>query len=289
MRPSGDIAADVLVVGDALLDVYAAPSEPMRPGGDVPAAVRVGPGGQGANVAVRLARQGLTVRLACALGDDASGRLVGEALEADGVELDAASAGATGAVVILVAPDGERTMLSRRLPLLPRTAGPAPWTVVSGYALLEDGDLRLTGPGRVAILGCAMPAGTEGTWRKRVEDARPDLVVLNAEEARALEADPTALAMAWGARVVITGPDGASAVGADPDVSPRRATVQRAPSVDTTGAGDAFAAAFLAELHDLPAWADGDIDRALAAGLALAAQVAGVAGAQAPVDGERPA
>jgi sugar/nucleoside kinase (ribokinase family) len=275
--------ADVLVVGDALLDVHVVPVEPMRSGGDVPAAVRVGPGGQGANVAVRLARRGVRVRLACALGDDASSRLVREAIEAEGIVLEVTPAEATGAVVILLDADGERTMLSRRAPLLPRTVDAAAWTVVSGYALLEEGELELVGDGRRGILGCAVPAGSEAAWWQRARALRPDVVILNADEARALGADARSMAAEAGALLVVTGPNGAVATRADPADEERRATVERVASVDTTGTGDAFAAAFLAELHGVAAWADADLDRALAAGLELAALVAGVSGAQAAV------
>ena len=281
--------ADVIVVGDALLDVYVAPSEPMRPGGDVPATVRLGPGGQGANVAVRLTRRGVRVRLACALADDSAGRLVREALEADRVELDAAATDATGAVVIVVDSDGERTMLSRRASLLPRRVEDAPWTVISGYVLLEDGDLDWRGGGRRAVLGCALPTGAEGTWWRRANELQPTVVILNADEAQAIGADARALALESGALVVVTDRDGAVATSSDPDLRPSRVTVERAAALDTTGAGDAFAAAFLAELHDRSEGSDVDIDRALTAGLELATQVAGVSGAQArvPLEQER--
>ncbi len=276
-------AVDVLVVGDALLDVHVAPSAPVRPGGDVPAAVRVGPGGQGANVAVRLARRGIRVRLACALGDDASGRLVHDALEADRVDLDVAPAEATGAVVILVGAGGERTMLSRRSTLLPRSVDAAPLTVVSGYALLEEAELTIAGEGRRAVLGCALPAGTEAEWWRRADDLHPAFILLNADEVHALGTDAQTLALDFGGSIVVTSPDGVTIWPSNPDLPARQLMAEGIHAVDSTGAGDAFAAAFLAELHDWPAWADVDIDRALSAGLELAAQVAGVAGAQARV------
>jgi pfkB family carbohydrate kinase. len=53
----------VTVVGDCTLDVIVRPVGALRPGGDIPARVAVGAGGQGANVAVRLARQGVPVQL----------------------------------------------------------------------------------------------------------------------------------------------------------------------------------------------------------------------------------
>ncbi|MCA1587675.1 MAG: carbohydrate kinase family protein, partial [Chloroflexi bacterium] len=184
------------VVGDALLDVTIDPSEPMRRGGDVPAAVRVGPGGQGANVAVRLARRGVTARLACALGRDAAGRVVREALEAEGVRVEAAAAPATGTVAILLAAGGERAMLSQRVPVTPGvdlaalTRG-VDWLVISGYALLEAGALDFARrcaaqQPRRGILGCTLPDARVAEWRSAASAARAQLLVLNADEARAL-------------------------------------------------------------------------------------------------------
>ena len=123
-------------------------------------------------------------------------------------------------------------------------------------------------PGRRAVLGCALPTGAEGTWWQRAAELQPAVVILNADEARAIGADVGTLALDSGALVVVTDRDGAIAASGNADDRPRRATVERAQALDTTGAGDAFAAG---------------IDRALAAGLELAAQVAGVPGAQAPV------
>ena len=281
MRPP----ADVLVVGDALLDVSVSPSEPMRPGGDVPAAIRVGVGGQGANVAVRLTRRGVRVRLACALGDDAAGRLVRETLEAERIDLDAAPAAETGAVVILVDPNGERSMLSRRVPLLPRSVESAPTTVISGYVLLEDDELELSGATRLVVLGCSVPDGDLGRWWHRVTQLAPHLLVLNGDEAGAVGAIGPPSSSATGTIVVVTDPSGASAV--LPDRTVRRAEAAPAAGLDSTGAGDAFAAAFLAEVHANPTLAGADIDRALGAGLELASQVAGVSGAQGLVPLER--
>lgn len=293
----------VAVVGDALLDVTLEPAEPMRPGGDVPAAVRVGPGGQGANVAVRLARRGASVRLGCALGEDITGRLVREALEGDGVRVDASSSAATGAVAILLGPGGERSMLSQRLPLLsgvdvPRLADGADWLVISGYTLLEDGAPEFASrcaalPLRRAVLGCALPDGRLGDWLAAATEARADLVILNADEARALaptlrddvEALAGALAPTLGAVVVVTGPRGASAAGEGLRIT--LPATDGAGAVDTTGAGDAFAASVIAGLDD--EWPpQGDVLRtAIAGALSTAGEVVRVPGAQGRVTGER--
>src|SRR6187200_420412 len=130
----------ITVVGDALLDVHVVPAQPPRPSGDARAEVRLEPGGQGANVAVRLARRRLPVRLVCALGTDAAGSLIRERLGSEGVEVRGVAVPATGAVVVLLDAMGERTMLSQRMPfamLLGELLAEAGWLVVSGYLLLE--------------------------------------------------------------------------------------------------------------------------------------------------------
>ena len=280
------MVASVVVVGDALLDVLAAPTEPVRPGADVPASVRLAAGGQGANVAVRLARRGVAVELVCALADDPAGRLLQETLAAERVRVRPLAADATGAVVVLVDAAGERTMLSHRVPLAPRL-GAAPgmaadWVVVSGYLLLEPGAGRVASavrrwaPHRM-LLGCAVPHASLDAWERAARELDPDVVVLNRDEADRLPG-------LFGDRLVVTETGGATGV-----IGEVRATVATpaGPSAtDTTGAGDAFAAAFLAELLD--AWPpDADaLHRALQTGATSGAAATRVAGAQGRIPGE---
>ena len=271
----------VLVIGDALLDVRVAPSRLIRAGADVPAAVTLAPGGQGANVAVRLARRGVPVDLACALGSDRAATVLRDALTADGVRLVELETDGTGAVVVLAGPGGERTMLSQR-PALATQAGSvdpstADWVVVSGYVLAEpDGD-ALSGPlaevARRVVLGCALGDGEHASWASRVAALHADVLVLNRDEAAALEPVPPATV------VVVTDADGAEA-----RVGGRVLRVRGSANhdaVDTTGAGDAFAAALVAELRDRP-WPPGttELEAAMVAGTMLAAQVTRVVGAQ---------
>ncbi|MGZ8564215.1 MAG: carbohydrate kinase family protein, partial [Candidatus Limnocylindria bacterium] len=240
------MVASVVVVGDALLDVLAVSTEPMRPGADVPAALRVAPGGQGANLAVRLARRGVDVELVCATGDDAAGRLLRETLAADGVRVRAVPADATGAVIVLVDASGDRTMLSQRVPLAARLATApsvaADWLVVSGYLLLEPGAGRMAAalrgwaPRRM-LVGCAVPDASLEEWQRVARALEPDVVVLNRDEADRV---PSLL----GDRLVVTESGGATArIG---EVRGTVATPAGPPASDTTGAGDAFAGAFLA-------------------------------------------
>jgi ribokinase len=287
----------VAVVGDAVLDVHVAPAQPLRPGGDVPATISLEPGGQGANVAVRLARRGVAVRLVCGLGQDAAGRIVRDALVADDVELDDLGAPATGTVVALLDPRGERTMLSQRVPLLDRlepvSLAAADWIVVSGYVLLEDAAARVElGTGRTVVLGCSLADGVAAAWQAAAARLNPDLTVLNEDEAMALAGAmapddlSAALRERLGGLVVVTSPDGATAmVGSEPiSVAAPRSEA----AVDTTGAGDAFAATLLAELVGAPWPPDADrLRAALASASAAATEVTRITGAQAPIRGER--
>lgn len=286
-----------LVLGDALLDVVARPSVPIVTGGDVPAGIEVRPGGQGANVAVRLARRGVAVTLACALGRDAAGSLVRAAMEDDGVGIHPLVEEPTGSVVVLIGPDGERTMLSRRVPFArAATAASLPahdWTVISGYLLTEPDASHLAAhlaamPGERVVLGCAIGGDMAADWQAAARRCSPGLVILNAAEATMLRGRGGApatlardLAGRLGARVVITVTDGAVAAG--PDGAPVATTTAngQGAATDTTGAGDALAAGVVATLAG-----GGTLGEALASGVALGDAVARVAGAQGRVPGE---
>ena len=274
----------VSVIGDALLDVHVAPSTSPRPGEDVPAAVRLSPGGQGANLAVRLARRGVPVTLSCSLADDVAGRIVRAGLETDGVKLHAIQADATGVVVVLLDAQGDRTMLSQRVPFAAGAERAATdWLLLSGYLLLEPaGEALATSlaatSGRRVLVGCAVPDDLAAGWRTAAAAFAPDLVVMNAHEMERL-APPgthgTAVTDAGGATATI----GTATV--DVSVTPGL------EAVDTTGAGDAFAAALVAGLLDAD-WppARAVLHRALRGAVELAAAVARAPGAQARVGTE---
>jgi sugar/nucleoside kinase (ribokinase family) len=292
---------EVVVIGDALLDVSAHPAARIRPGADVPAEVRIGCGGQGANLAVRLARRGVDVELVCALGDDPGGTLLRQELIPEGVGLSAVRAHATGTVVILLDERGERTMLSHRVPFAADAAAAVrddvSWLIVSGYLLLEPGAGELAvalgrRPARRALIGCAVADEMTDQWARAAADLHPDLVVLNREEALALgpgAADTEDLMQRLGERlgagVVVTDPSGARARLNGMSAALEEAAA--APATDTTGAGDAFAAALIASLLRTP-WPPSReaLDAALTAASQLASAVAHAVGAAARVAGE---
>jgi sugar/nucleoside kinase (ribokinase family) len=268
----------------------------MATGADVPATITMRPGGQGANVAVRLARQGTGVTLVCALADDPAAVLVRAALAEDGVSVTALPVEATGLVVVVGGEDGERSMLSHRAALpvaaadaaADAAAGPGrSWLVVSGYAFLQSDARELADrlaalPTRRVLLGCAVADADLSAWRTAVRALDADLVVANREEANRAQLHSLGTALA------ITDADGAEIrIG---DVRAAAATTAGPAAVDTTGAGDAFAARLLAGLvHGEWPPEETRLQAAVASAVELASAVARVRGAQARVAGERAA
>ena len=300
----------VAVVGDTTLDVTVRPYEPPRPGADVPASITIAPGGQGANVAVRLARAGVAVRLATAIADDAAGRLLLAALESEGVALQRMRAASSGTVVALLDPAGERAMLSDRVTLEPATvvgacAG-ASWVHCSAYPLADDttGDAlaatlgSLPGGTRISAGGGSLPPDSEraSRVRERLATARVSVLLLGRDEAAALldvplpsmAAAADALSRTFPAAIaVVTGGAAGSAAAGPGFALSVPAQDPSTPMVDATGAGDAYAAALIGALLD-KAWPP-DVARlraAMEAGSRAGGLVSRVLGAQGRIAGE---
>ncbi len=289
----------VIVVGDLMADVVAWASAPLAHASDTPARITHHPGGGGANVAARLADHGLPVLLVARAGDDTAGRVSIEGLTRHGVELEVAidPERATGTVVVIVEPDGERTMLPDRgansalapsdLPIDEFAEGAH--LHLSGYVLLDPdsrpaGLVALEHARRAGMTISIDPASAaplqEAGPRAFLEWARhAGLLLPNAEEAAVLTGarDPEAAAWALardGREVVIT-------LGAGGALWSDGEHVERAPAspapakVSTTGAGDAFTAGWLASRLG-----GAEPTEALAAANFAAAQALGGAGAR---------
>jgi sugar/nucleoside kinase (ribokinase family) len=294
----------ITVIGDSTLDVTVRSSVAPQAGGDIPARISVAPGGQGANVAVRLVRAGSDVRLATAIADDAAGRLLSEALEADGVVVAPLGAERSGMVISLVDADGERAMLSDRVTLPPTglaaACAGAQWVHCSGYALADDA----TGDAVAEVLSSLPPttrvsagggslredAALAARVRARLEAARVALLVVSRDEAAALldrplpstaaAADALAGALPGLLAVVTGGAAGSSAAGPGFALSVP-AVEQTTPMLDATGAGDAYLAALILGLLAAE-WPPGvsALREAMERGAQAGAEVARVLGAQ---------
>jgi len=121
-------AIDVLCVGQASYDLVF--SVPRHPGPDEKSVASLFygcGGGPAANAAVAAARLGHRAAFAGYLGDDFYGRTHLEELAREHVLTDFVYRGAvpTPLSVILVKPDGKRTVVNYKHPAIPPTAGPA--------------------------------------------------------------------------------------------------------------------------------------------------------------------
>jgi sugar/nucleoside kinase (ribokinase family) len=297
-----------VVVGDCLLDI-SVEHGPIAPGGDRPARIRLSPGGQGANVAVRLARRGVATRLLGALGDDFAGALLHDHLIREGVELTPLSADRSGAVAVLLDGDGERTMLSDRASLDVQSLvaasgalGDADWIHVSGYALREAAGEALTGllaarrpVSLLSVDGGSVTSEDAGLFADRLARCHPDLLIVNRHEAAALTgAAPREQLVELAARLaarapvaVVTGGSAGSAAVRDGDRIALPAPELPRPAVDGTGAGDAYTASLIAGLAGAEWPPDpAELRRAMEAASAAGGEAAGLHGAQARVSGE---
>jgi ribokinase len=243
----------ICVLGDAHLDVVVSACEPFAEETDTPARTSVGAGGQAANVAAWVVALGGRARLIAARGTDLAAGLVAGELARRGVELvGPVIEGSTGVVVSLSDGGSTRSMLTDR-GVGPQLAADAfrpdwldgcTWLHLPAYSLVAEPvrgaaiAAALAAAGRSARLSidlsstAALRAHGVGPFRQLIRQLGPDVILGNEAEA-ALVGDLPGIDL-----VVKLGPRGVRAGG---EVYPALPT---AP-VDSTGAGDAFAAGYL--------------------------------------------
>ncbi|KQM84711.1 hypothetical protein ASE68_14165 [Agromyces sp. Leaf222] len=252
------------VAGDLVEDIVVWASEPVHHATDTAARVHRARGGSAANVAA-LAAGLVPTRFIGRVGADAAGDALESALAASGVDVRVQHAGRTGTVVLLVDVDGERTMYPDRgasaelSDVDPAWLDGAAWLHLPAYGFEREpmrGELaRLAGLARTGGTGVSIDASSTGLLEglgvafalDLVRGIRPDVLFANEDEAALLGlAGGGPLAASVAPTVVVKH----GALPTDVIVDGRlaaRVDVEPVTGIrDLTGAGDAFAAGFLA-------------------------------------------
>ena len=271
-------------------DVLVKPAGEITPGSDTPSVIRACPGGAAAGQAAWMAHFGAQVTFAARVGARDAGyhrqELARFGVDAHLAEDDQAG---TGTIVIMVAPDGERTMFTdrganlrlRRSDLPAGLLDGAAVLHLTGYTFFEPALLEVAlwlleqarsrnmavtiDPASAAFLAQLEP-GAFLRWTEGAAVCFP-----NRDEAAVLagEADPVTMAARltrhYGLVLLKLGADGCLL--AVPGEAPVRIPAHPAQARDSTGAGDAFCGAFMSR------WLAAGPDP-LAAGLVEAAEFA---------------
>lgn len=309
MSTTRNLSSRVLCIGDIALDVIVQLEidggrdgfSAFRYGSDTPSKVVTRGGGAAANVASWLAVTNMRPELIARIGADPVGDALTRELEEQGVicHLREIPDLATGTVVVLVDKSGERTMFPDSganaglaaidLPGLEGIAA----CYISGYALFNKishlGVLEIfkkVSEAGIPIIFDPASVGTMSAFAEREKVIelipRSDVMILNESEAHFLSGledvpiEECLQALTHFARIVVIKRNESGAIALDTitgeQVSDRK--VRHQP-VDTTGAGDSFAAGFI------DAWLrSGDLFTGLEGGNLMAGRCVQVLGAR---------
>jgi ribokinase len=258
-------AARALVLGDINVDVVARVRKLPRPGEDcLSARLELHCGGVAANTAVALARWGLDAELLGCIGDDRFGERVTGWLRRERVNVSRVRKTArhmTGLMYIIVTPDGQRTIFGSRgantqapRPLV--RAGTAAVHLV-GYSFLAPATAKaarhLLAEARRRKAGVSLDVGLTPAQQIRETIlqvvSKVDILFVGFDEAKTLTRQ-TSIAACFDALAKLSSAEIVMKLGKHGCAfrsgrAARRVPGFRVAAVDTTGAGDAFDAAYL--------------------------------------------
>ncbi len=282
------------------MDVSVFIDSQIHKGGDTQAFITTQGGGAAANVARWLAHMGCDTFLCSRVADDTNGLILQEELDAFNVRHSdyRVPHEKTGTVVVLVSEDGERTMFpdsgsnsglsSADLPPLDGFTA----AYLSGYALINSQSrtnvLEMIQILKAKGIPLVFDPGTVGALRRIPNSmlqewiGMMDILLLNEEEALYIsqisDLHGALVALATKAPIVVIkrGAEGVTAI------SERVRTVELpaldVEVIDTTGAGDSFAAGFIASWFD-----EGIVEKAVENGIAQASRCCAMVGARPPL------
>jgi len=270
----------ILAIGAAVQDVFLSHSDEFKPVSDRSAhetflRLELGAkadvnnidftiGGGATNAAVTFARQGLHSQFMGTIGEDPAGRAVLDTLDEEGVDTSEVTYSKrynTGYSVLLLAPNGERTILTYRgasthydIKNFDLKESDADWMYVSSMAGNMDVlDKLFDQASRLSIKIMFNPGKKELAERRKLKALLDDVEVLlvNREEMQQIvEGDDleelVRHALNYVPTVIVSdGPNGVMAT--DGKTIVRAGMYEDVKVIDRTGAGDAFGSGFLSQ------------------------------------------
>jgi ribokinase len=288
-----------LCIGDTMMDISVVIDSHIQEGGDTQGNISTQGGGAAANVATWLASLENDVYLCSRVGDDLNGEYLLTELDLYQVRHSSTRAAheKTGVVVVIVNENGERTMFpdsgansglsaSDLPPLTNFTAA-----YLSGYALINPksrkGVMEMVALVKAQSIPIVLDPGTVGALRNIPAAlltewiSQVDILILNEEEALFISKEENLrdalikLATFTPLVVIKRGENGA--IGMSNDSAIVEVAAPHIEVVDTTGAGDSFAAGFMS------AWfTQRDLEKAIVGGVTRASICIAAVGARPP-------
>jgi sugar/nucleoside kinase (ribokinase family) len=272
-------------IGDLVEDVVVWLNTELNIGSDTESVIRRTRGGSAANVSMFAALTGTPSRFIGQVGNDRLGSQLCEVLRDSGVDVQVIADGRTGSIVVLVQPNGQRSFLTDRgvashlAHFDAMLMNDVSILHVPTYSLTDEplastcaqyiNTARATGS-IISIDASSSSVLTQyGTDRYRalIQLLQPDVFMCNEDEAKVLGLGAQQPMAGAALTVIKQGPLPVIAVQHD-GTTTEVSVMPVANIVDTTGAGDAFAAGFLP--HYAQAKNTGD---AIAQGNLLASRV----------------